>query len=95
MVISNQIDIAARAMEQMRRITHKRRSLLFMDWDWEYRWHAVVPWPNHWFLIQKNLELDYTVEAITLYLDKHQTMFLAGIIIDYYSDGEEAGFIFH
>lgn len=39
-------------------------------------------------------DLEYELHGITLYLDKSHAMFLTGTTIDYYSDGNEEGFIF-
>jgi iron-sulfur cluster assembly protein len=39
-------------------------------------------------------DLEFTIEDITILLDKRQTLYLFGTTIDYYRDEEEEGFIF-
>lgn len=43
---------------------------------------------------KNDLDQEFNIEEIILYLDNRQTIVLAGTTIDYSADGEEEGFIF-
>jgi len=43
---------------------------------------------------KNDLDQEFKIGEIILYLEKSQTMFLVGTTIDYHADGEEEGFIF-
>lgn len=95
-MIYNPIRITPRAMDQIRRIIREKKIPPFYGLRVGIQGGGCsgIMTKLLGFDTKNDLDQEFKIEEIILYLDKRQTMFLAGTTIDYYADGEEEGFIF-
>lgn len=95
-MITQPINITDRAMDQIRKIMLEKRIPDFYGLRVGVQGGGCTGAMTKLlgFDTKNERDLEYVFQGISLYLDKIQAMFLIGTTLDYYSDGEEEGFIF-
>ncbi len=95
-MISNPVNLSDKAIEQIKKIIREKNIPPFYGLRVGVEGGGCSGAVTNilGFDTRNEEDMEFTIQDITLYLDKRQTMFLVGTTIDYYTDEEEEGFIF-